>query len=342
MAGLIWGGIGKGLSDAGETFGRFMLADIADKRQAAREDAYAARQEKSLEAAAERQAARDVALLDRQGAAADAAKEKAEALERLKLKLEEEKLEAKRTRAKEDLVTIGKRADEAEIKRDAPQLEADTKRLAGLSSQIKGKAPSTTPEQFAELIKQNPQYRDIYRKAGYIDGAGDPSQRALQRIDDESKAAIEIGADQNIINYYKDVRASVLKQIELQNKKEIAEDKLPIEQQKADAATTNANRPRTGRGGSNSSSSTRVRLEAQAETLRKAIKDERDPNRRAALKTDLDNVLSQMRTARGDSNSEQAPKPAAERKVGTTQVIQSGPNKGKTAKWDGQGWVLAN
>jgi len=205
------------------------------------------------------------------------------------------------------LVDISKRADEVEAQRDATQLEADTQRLAGLSSQIKGKSPSTTPEQFAELIKQNPQYRDVYRKAGYIDGAGDPSQRALRRIDDESKAAIEIGADQNIINYYKDVRTSVLKQIELENKQERFEAKLPIDQQRADAATISASRPRTGRGGSNSSSP-KVRLEAQAETLRKAIKDERDPKRRDQLKQDLDNVLKQMREARGDANPSSASK----------------------------------
>lgn len=40
-----------------------------------------------------------------------------------------------------------------------------------------------------------------------------------------------------------------------------------------------------------------------------------------------------------------APKPAAAAasspyKVGQTQVIQSGPHKGKTAEWDGQGWKL--
>ena len=309
-SGLIWAGIGKGISDAGDTFTKYMMADIADKRQAAREDAYAARQEKSLEAAAERQAARDVALLDRQEVAAKAAQEKAEALKRLEAKLAEEKLEATRERAKKDLIEIGRRADEAEAKRDASQLEVDTQRLAKLSSQVKGKSPSTTQEGFAELIKQNPQYRDIYRKAGYIDGAGDPGERTLRRLDDESKAAIEIGADQNIINYYKDVRTSVLKQIELQNKQQQFDDKLPIEKQKADAATTNANRPRTGRSGSNSSSP-KVRLEAQAETIRKAIKDERNPQRKAQLQTDLDNVLKQMREIRGDSNNAPNAAPAA-------------------------------
>lgn len=296
-SGLIWAGIGKGISDAGDTFTKYMMADIADKRQAQRE-----------EYLLERQTKRDEALLDRQAATAAAAQEKAEALERLKVKLEEEKLNAKRDRAQKDLVAIGKRADEVEATRDAAQLEVDTNRLANLSSQVKGKSPSTTQEGFAELIRQNPQYREIYRRAGYIDGAGDEGQRALRRIDDESKAAIEIGADQNIINYYKDVRTSVLKQIELQNKKEIAEDKLPIEQQRADAATTNANRPRTGRAGS-SSSSPKVRLEAQAETIRKAIKDERNPTRKAQLQSDLDSVLKQMREARGDTNPAPAPAP---------------------------------
>lgn len=38
-----------------------------------------------------------------------------------------------------------------------------------------------------------------------------------------------------------------------------------------------------------------------------------------------------------------APAPAGStRKIGDTQQIQSGPNQGKTARWDGKGWVLTN
>lgn len=240
MSGLIWGGIGKGLSDAGETYGKFMMADIMDQRQAAREEAAVARQEKSIEAASERQSARDVALADRQAAAASAAQEKAEALERLRQKIAEEKLDATRERAKKDLVEVATRADAAEFKRDETQINTDTSRLASLSSQIKGKSPSTDAETFKNLIKENPQYREVYRQAGYIDGAGDPGKRALDRLDDESKAAIEIGADQNVINYYKDKRASVLKQIEIQNKQDQFESKLPIDQQNADSRSRTA------------------------------------------------------------------------------------------------------
>lgn len=40
------------------------------------------------------------------------------------------------------------------------------------------------------------------------------------------------------------------------------------------------------------------------------------------------------------------PAPAAPasggRKVGDTQVVQAGPNRGKTARWDGRGWVLVD
>lgn len=49
-------------------------------------------------------------------------------------------------------------------------------------------------------------------------------------------------------------------------------------------------------------------------------------------KETTDQVMSDF----GTSNAAKAPA----RSVGTEQVIQSGPNKGKTAVWDGQGWKL--
>lgn len=47
----------------------------------------------------------------------------------------------------------------------------------------------------------------------------------------------------------------------------------------------------------------------------------------------------------GDEPKAGAPAPAkppvaAERKIGQTQIVQSGPHKGKTAIWDGKGWKL--
>jgi len=331
-SGLIWAGIGKGISDAGDNFTKYMMADIADRRQAAREDAYATRQEKNLEAAAERQSARDSALFDRQAAAAKAAQEKAEALENLRaenaIKKTEKDITDRRTRAKEDLVEIGTRADKAE----AARVEGEDLQITGAVEKIRANNAKSPPQfnkkgttipqsreasedEIRKLIKDNPQAYDLYEQAGLINkskmiGAEDRTEqgRALRRLDDESKAALEIGADKDIIQYYKDKREFVLKQIKTENERERYEARIPIEQQKADAATTSANRPRTGRGGSNSSSP-KVRLEAQAETIRKAIKDERDPTRRAQLKTDLDNVLKQMREARGDANPAAAPKP---------------------------------
>lgn len=37
-----------------------------------------------------------------------------------------------------------------------------------------------------------------------------------------------------------------------------------------------------------------------------------------------------------------APPAPGGRKVGDTQVVQAGPNQGKTARWDGRGWVLVD
>ena len=146
-----------------------------------------------------------------------------------------------------------------------PQLNADTARLAELSKASKGKGPGASPETFAQLIKENPEYRKVYRDAGYISDV-DPNQKALARLDAESKAAIEIGADQNIINYYKDIRAQVLAQIKEQNR-------LPIEQQKADAATANANRPRgNGRGSSTAKAPTPAQIATAERSLDSAIK----------------------------------------------------------------------
>lgn len=341
MAGLIWGGIGKGISDAGETFGRFMMADIQDRRQAAREEAYATRQEKSLEAAAERQNTRDNALLTRQQQAAADSQTKAEALERLKADLADQKVEDKRVRANKDLVDIKKRADEKESARDqaelsqsGPQLDEDAEQLAGLSKSIKGKGPGATPEKFKQLIKENPEYRKVYRDAGYISDV-DPTKKKLARLEDESMSAIEIGADQNIINYYKDTRNLVLSQIKEQNKQQNQEDRIPIEQQRADAATTAANRPR-GTGRTSSTRDPVLTPNARIKALQAGLKTERDKDKRAQMQAELDRELKLP----GATNP--APAPAAERKVGATQVIQSGANKGKTAKWDGKGWVLAN
>lgn len=44
----------------------------------------------------------------------------------------------------------------------------------------------------------------------------------------------------------------------------------------------------------------------------------------------------------GGSARTGAPDASGGRKVGDTTVIQAGPNKGKTARWDGKGWTLVN
>lgn len=241
MSGLILAGLGKGIADAGQTFGNAMMKDYEAKRQE------------------EREALREQRLLERQ-----------EALDRLKADREEAKAEALKQRVAQESVAVGVRADEMGEARATAQVGKDAGKLAGISSQVKGDAPSMTEEEFKKLMEENPQYREVYRKAGLIDKAMTGNQQRVQRADDEASAALQMGAHSSVIDAYAKKRKDVLEQIREENKEERErrrEDRaderevrrdaefkalLPIRQQQADASTTSAgaavtsaNRPRS-------------------------------------------------------------------------------------------------
>lgn len=87
---------------------------------------------------------------------------------------------------------------------------------------------------------------------------------------------------------------------------------------------------------------------------REKLKEQRDAlaaevtNARGELQKISDRLARRLDETEAASKSGAAPKPAPapaapeSRKVGDTQTIQAGPNKGKTARWDGRGWVLVN
>lgn len=333
MAGLIWAGIGKGLSDAGESFGRFMAADIADKRQAAREEAALVRQEKNLEAAAERQTARDAALLERQEALAklraeqEEAKREAEAQRRITqtgqamTKADEIAANREKAKAAKDAAAI-KREDE-EIGEAVMKVLSNNENARQQVNKVTRKridqAPSASGDEIAALIRNNPQAYDLYEQAGLInksmmrppvsaEKAVDPR---LQRAIDEYDAALQIGAHSTVVDSIGKKRDSVLAQIREENRYDEAmkkldqrsnefDRKIPIEQQKADAATTNANRPRTGGGGSGGGPR-QSSLETKLDTLRKLKKDAKTKEERDSIQRDIDDVRRQMRGGSTDS-----------------------------------------
>lgn len=237
MSGLIWAGIGKGIADAGSTFGNYMAKDI----EATRQD--------------EREALREERLLKRQ-----------EALDQLKADREETKAETLKQRVASESVQVQARAADAPVRRDAAA-------LGTLGAQVAGDSPVMPQEEREALIRENPQYREVYRQAGLI--GADKMDPRLREADDQSKAALEIGAHSSVIDAYAKQRKDVLDQIRLENTEKRGDqrhteamaaitergrqfdEKKPILQQNADsgttragAAVTSANRPGgSGRSG---------------------------------------------------------------------------------------------
>lgn len=257
MSGLILAGLGKGISDAGATYGNMMFraaeSELADQR----------------------------------------VMQRAEALERLKEQMLEERSQRDATKA----IEIDQRATKIGEERATKQLNTDVKGLINVQSQIAGDAPAVSEEELRKLMEENPQYREIYRQAGYIDKAPTRNQQRLQAAEDSVQAARELGAGSNLLKSYQDVRRAVLDEIKEENRDRRADqqfqatiaaitergrqfdERKPILQQQADASTTRAgaavtaaNRPRGGSGSdSGDKPITGVDLERAAKASEKAL-----------------------------------------------------------------------
>lgn len=237
MSGLIWAGIGKGIADAGQTFGGYMAKDIEATR---------------LE---EREALREERLLKRQ-----------EALEQLKAdrKLADE--EALRKRVTTESVEVQSRAAGAPARRESAALGRDAQTLAKSSAQAGEEGDTALSEdQLKGLMQSVPKLRESYAKSGVIGGAiQDKMDPRLREAEDQVQASLEIGAHSSVIDAYSKKRRDMLDQIRLENSEKKgdqqyeatmaaiaergrqADQRLPVLQQQADANTKRANRPAGG------------------------------------------------------------------------------------------------
>ena len=254
-SGLIWAGIGKSIADAGSTYGNAMFkaaeSELADQR----------------------------------------AMQRAEALERLKESMLEER--AQRDAAK--AVDVEARALKIGEERSAKQLTTDVGKLSGIAQRVEGDSPAATDEDFRKLIEENPQYREVYRKAGLIDRGMTRNETRMQTAEDQVQAARELGASSALLKSYQDTKKSVLDAIKEENREKRDEQRhvetmaqqqrlsdqfnamMPIRQQQADAATTragaavtSANRPRSGTD-SGDKPITGVDLERNAKAAERAL-----------------------------------------------------------------------
>jgi hypothetical protein len=198
-------------------------------------------------------------------------------------------------------------------------------------------------EQMLDLIRKDPALRESYRKSGLIEGAAESTRDPrMIAAEDRVTAAMGIGAHSSVLDTYTKARKDTLDEIRRENEKRegdqrhqatmaaIAQrdratdergrqfdEKKPIEQQKADAATTRANRP-TGGGGKGGATTLREapveRLTTQAETLRKAAK-EATGDRKRSLEAELDGVLAELRRRRESGGASptaaSAPRPSS-------------------------------
>jgi len=108
-----------------------------------------------------------------------------------------------------------------------------------------------------------------------------------------------------------------------------------------------AGKARSDAGGGDPAKARTESLTTEAETLRKAMDSMTDKKLKEQYRARLDRVLDELEKRRGkvDNNAgkpDNSPKQTSQFKVGETRTVQSGPNKGKTARWDGKGWALVN
>jgi hypothetical protein len=142
---------------------------------------------------------------------------------------------------------------------------------------------------------------------------------------------------------------------------------LPIKQQTADASTTRANRPPSSGGGGSGGGAAKVRstkvdgdgnviaimsdgttkdLGIKSDTFNKSIattiKNMAGENfnfKNLPEAEKREKAIERLTGGTGAPKTGDNPK-ASSFKPGETKVIQAGPNKGKTAVYDGTGWAL--
>jgi hypothetical protein len=111
-----------------------------------------------------------------------------------------------------------------------------------------------------------------------------------------------------------------------------------------------AGKARADAGGGDPAKARTESLTTEAETLRKAMDSMTGMKLKADYRARLERVLDELERRRNqpgkvDNNAgkpDNSPKQTSQFKVGETRTVQNGPNKGKTARWDGKGWVLVN
>jgi hypothetical protein len=164
-----------------------------------------------------------------------------EAREQRQLRLADQLETQKEEKRAAQALEISKRADEAPLKREAAA-------VVSAGSQVAGESPVATKEEVLKMIKENPQYREVYRKAGLI--GEDKMDPRLRRATEEEQAAREVGASSSMVEAYSKAKRDTLALIGQENKEKREETRseqmdrrLDIMEKGANTRATKANQP---------------------------------------------------------------------------------------------------
>jgi hypothetical protein len=208
--GLILAGMGKGVSDAGSAYANAISkgAELQWQEQRERE------REERL---AKRELERDDRQASRQEAADLRKEQRDRALQEVKDASALKKSEELTQRVASESVQVGKVADQMASQRSSVAFDklAESSAQAGEQGDI-----ALSKEQLQAVIRDNPEIGRQYRDQGLI-ASNLPLSRneaRMQRAEDESSAALQIGAHSSVIEAYGKKREAVLKEISEENK----------------------------------------------------------------------------------------------------------------------------
>jgi hypothetical protein len=269
MSGLIWAGIGKGIADAGTTFGSYMLKDIEDQRR--REDE-------------ERREANAI--------------KRAEEATRIKEESDARKAEELKQRVSKETAQAQQRATEIGAQRTASRLDSDATRLGEMSAKAGEEGDiALSKEQMLDLIRKDPALRESYRKSGLIAGAVESTRDPrLMAAEDRIQAAREIGAHSSVLDAYTKDRADTLREIAEENKETQRKAELAATNRKVDLIEE-GNRQRAAEAGRRGDQTDRRLSIIEADARTRERRAERsaspsDPNKKPATTADIQRQIN--------------------------------------------------
>jgi hypothetical protein len=269
MSGLIWAGIGKGIADAGTTFGSYMLKDIEDQRR--REDE-------------ERREANAI--------------KRAEEADRIRAEREEKKAETLKQRVTAETAQVEQRATQMGTERRTARMDSDATKLGEMSAKAGEEGDiALSKEQMLDLIRKDPALRESYRKSGLIEGAAESTRDPrMIAAEDRVTAAMGMGAHSSVLDAYTKAKADTLREVAEENREK---------QRAAEQAATNrrldlieeGNRQRADEGRRRGDQTDRRLgiMEADARTRERRAErsaNPSDPNKKPATTADIQRQIN--------------------------------------------------